>query len=327
MEASDDSEPEGDSQESEDMCRARLNHKIQSDFPEAGDVGNSLCDEGEDIELPLFVCVTCGCEFEDDGSLETHQYTHQHITTSPAKIEDSKENINPKNNYQCSICEITFATQNAVMIHMQNHSTLSYNPSYLDHNQDKENQNKRSRKQSQPKRVFSSLWANDEVQIQQNGKENENTNRNLQMVEKYMLKLIKQKGYTCNLCKNLRLSQFKTKARLVLHYLWKHNTKRFECEHCNMQFQHRYQVVLHASREHINKLQSVPAKETSLINSNLYDENNHNFVNSSVNAPVPDITNTSVHKLGLSFFDHSFIHNNTGINNHMPLIIPTFPPT
>ncbi|XP_060516146.1 protein charlatan isoform X2 [Cylas formicarius] len=102
MEASDGSDPESDPpprSSPEDMSnRVNLTHRIQSDFLEAGGVDNQPeADEenGEETELPLFVCPTCGCEFEDDLSLETHQYTHRHVATSPAKNDDSKENVDP----------------------------------------------------------------------------------------------------------------------------------------------------------------------------------------------------------------------------------------
>lgn len=335
MEASDGSEPECDSHSAEDMNRIGLSQRLQSDFPEAGDVGMALDEiEGEDMELPLFVCATCGCEFEDDRSLETHQYTHHHRTTSPAKFKESKDVMNRRTNYRCCVCEATFISQHAVMVHMQTHTNLNCNTSNTDSVQDKENQSKRSRKQSQPKKISVPFGENNELDLQINGKTNQST-KSLQLVEKYVMKLIKRKRYTCNLCSNLRVFQFSTKARLVIHQYWKHNKNRFECEHCSMQFRHRYQVVLHSSREHINTSQNkpfsdkdktvVPLKECFGSNETLPDES-HNFFHNTFTSSSTDTTNSSVHKLGMTLFDHSFLHTNSGINNHMPLIIPTFPP-
>lgn len=336
MEASDGSEPECDSQSVEDMNRVGLSQRLQSDFPEAGDVGTPIDEmEGGDMELPLFVCTTCGCEFEDDRSLETHQYTHHHIATSPAKAKDCKDNGNLKMNYRCCVCELTFTTQCAVMVHMQTHTNLMYASINSDYTQDKENQNKRSRKQSQPKKVLNPFWQNDQINLHLNGKTFQHT-KYMPLVEKYVMKLIKRKRFSCNMCSNLRLCQFSTKGRLMMHRYWKHNKNHFECEHCCMLFRHRYQVVLHSSREHINstnnkmttsnKSDVVPLKEYFGSNETISDDS-HNFLQNNTPSSNADSGNSSMQKLGMSLFDHSFLHSNTsGINNHMPLIIPTFPP-
>ncbi|KRT79124.1 zinc finger protein, partial [Oryctes borbonicus] len=269
MEASDGSEPECDSRAAEDMSRVNLSHRIQSDFPEAGDVGSSFDDEeGEETELPLFVCPTCGCEFEDDGSLEMHQHIHRHTTTSPAKTEDLKENINPKHNYKCQICNMTFLNQNMVMTHMNLHSSLSYTNSYQNMMQ---RENKRQRKQSQPKKVLMPLWESDGNF--KNFQEKQISNIvNGYLVDKYMAQLILRKGYSCHRCKTNRISQIRRKSNLILHQHWRHSRKTFQCEHCNMFFKYRYQVVLHSSRVHIrrskskdrNSSQIVPVKEPIL---------------------------------------------------------------
>lgn len=77
MEASDSSEPECDSRSTEDMNSVTFNHRIQSDFPEAGDVGNQKRSSGPQRAFEL----TC------------------HSTTSPAKSESAKENVNPERMY------------------------------------------------------------------------------------------------------------------------------------------------------------------------------------------------------------------------------------
>lgn len=331
MEASDGSEPECDSRE--DMNRMNLNHRIQSDFPEAGDVGGPLDEEGDETELPLFICQTCGCEFEDDASLETHQYTHCHSTTSPAKSDDNtKENINPQLNYTCQVCHQCFATQTSVILHMTNHSSLTSINSNAGgfYTAKEEIQNKRSRKQSQPKRVVLPFWDSDEIEVLRhlNGKLRKWRRGinflSVKLFDKYMAQLVTRKGMSCNYCRNSSgLSQYHTRGSLALHHYWRHSRrKRFQCEHCTMMFFHQYQVVLHSSRVHVrkaanDKIPSVPTKEPNL--SVPVSEELHNFLA----TPVPD---ASVHKLGMSFFDHSFLHTNTTINNHMPIIIPTFPP-
>lgn len=318
MEASDGSEPECDSR-SADMNRISLSHRIQSDFPEAGDVGSSLEEDGEE-ELPLFVCPTCGCEFEDDGSLETHQYTHRYSTTSPAKAEDAKENINPKYNYRCRICDVTFPNQSSVISHMVIHSSIT--------NTVNETSIKRSRKQSQPKKVL--LMCENENGFEDSYKS---------LVEKHLNKLLTKRGFNCHMCRTTKITKYPTKGALELHKYWNHfSRKLFDCEHCGLRFRHRYQVVLHSSQEHVlknrdkrstDKIDLVPTKESFLPNVPAPEES-HCFFNTSLATSVPDISNTSaanVHKLGMSFFDHSFLHANSSLNSHMPIIIPTFPPT
>ncbi|KAB0801435.1 hypothetical protein PPYR_05789 [Photinus pyralis] len=337
MEASDSSEPECDSRGTEDMNRIILNHRIQSDFPEAGDVGNQIEEaEAEDDELPLFVCQTCGCEFEDDASLETHQYIRCHSTTSPAKTEEAKENVNPNPKYQCCLCEMAFNSQIEIMDHMPVHSIISYqfNGSCV---QDKEGHGKRSRKQSSPKKIVLPFLCNEGLDVLWNPNSKMWRQGN-NLHDKYMVQLVTKKGFSCNWCRNQRLSQFRTKGSLVLHQLWKHSNKaHFQCEHCNFCFRHRYQVILHSSRVHVTrphlkstpeKTQAVPSKETLHTTVPVLEEPSPNFFTHTFITSVPDISNasTNVHKLGMSFFEHSFLHTNASINSHMPLIIPTFPP-
>lgn len=343
LEASDSSEPECDSRGTEDMNRITTSHRIQSDFHEAGDVGSQLDEpDAEDVELPLFVCKICGCEFEDDSSLETHQFIHCHSSTSPAKAEDIKENVNPKRQYQCYVCQNIFSSQSAIMEHMTNHSVISYQCSSNSAVQDKESQNKRSRKQSFPKKLVVPFLGNDECSItwDSNDKLWRQTGNfsNANLYTKYLNLLVTRKGFFCKCCRNKRLSQFRTKGNLFLHKLWKQlNNGYFQCEHCNLRFKHRYQSVLHSSRVHITKpklkivsekIQVVPTKEPIIHPIvPVPEEASQNFLTHTFTA-VPDITNTSanVHKLGMSFLDHPFLHSNSSINGHMPIIIPTFPP-
>lgn len=76
MEASDSSEPECDSRSAEEMSSVTFNHRIQSDFPEAGDVGNHR----RLFNGPLYACEKRDCA----------------LATSPAKSDSAKENVNPE---------------------------------------------------------------------------------------------------------------------------------------------------------------------------------------------------------------------------------------
>lgn len=330
MEASDGSEPESESRGAEDMSRMNLNHRIQSDFPEAGDVGSQADeDDDEEMELPLFVCPSCGCEFEDDTSLETHQFTHRHSTASPAKSDYSKENVNPNSKYQCRLCDYVFDSQSNVMIHMASHSSLTIGSQI-----GKTGLTKRARKQSRPKKMVLPLDVNEvEVLRQLNGNltdwQQASSSASVKLSQKCVEKMISRKGLQCFLCKDFSMTRYHTKASLALHRFWKHQNKRFKCEHCDMEFRHRYQCVLHASREHINKPASIPKSRTVPSKEPIHgvpvSQEAHHFFTSSQTVTVPDAP-ANAHKLGMSFFDHSFIHSGNSINSHMPIIIPTFPP-
>ena len=334
MEASDNSEPDGDSHGPMGMGQINLNHRVQSDFHEAGDVGNSVDEEEEeDMELPLFVCLTCGCEFEDDGSLETHQHTHCHNTTSPAKTEDVKENINPKH-YKCQICNMAFVNQNLVITHMNSHSSLFYSSNSQSLIQE-QREYKRSRKQSQPKKILTLLLDCDNINMKSLQEKQQNSYTSFQLVDKYMARIVTRQGYTCRMCRTSRISRFYTRQSYFFHCYWRHSKKNnFQCEHCDEFFKHRYQVVIHSSRIHAKRYKTPDdGKQIHVTNdhiSNMHiSSEEHNLLNNNqTGSIVPDTINGSVnvHKLGISFFDHSFLHSNTNsINNHMPIIIPTFP--
>ncbi|XP_050314782.1 protein charlatan [Anthonomus grandis grandis] len=371
MEASDGSDQESEAQARSNTTpanmttRVNLTHRIQSDFLEAGGVDQSQQEAEEQIvseetELPLFVCQSCGCEFEDDLSLETHQITHRHVATSPVKSEDIKENVDPYRKYSCKLCDASFESQNSIIAHMAVHTNLATKPVVLP---TPISYSKRSRKQSKPKKVVVPYWESDEVEVLRHlsGKlrkwkgylSTENSGGISKLVDKYMAQLVTRRGLTCKICRNAGISRYHTKASLTLHHYWKHSRRRFPCEHCNMTFKHRYQTILHSSRVHteqpvtpqvlpppvpphsnkINVISNLTVQlpqikeptHISLENVSATDLNSFtNFFNSSHNIAVPDAM-SNAHKLGMSFFDHSFIQNNV-VNNHMPIIIPGFQP-
>lgn len=220
---------------------------------------------------------------------------------------------------------------------MATHSSLTSISSSNSSSHDKEENHKRSRKQSQPKRVVLPFWDSDEIEVLRhlNGKLRKWRRGvnflSVKLFDKYMAQLVTRKGRSCSWCRNSGLSQYHTRGSLALHQYWRHSQKRrFQCEHCTMQFRHRYQVVLHASRIHIrkhDKSQTVPTKEPILSSIPSVCERSHSFLTNALTTPVPEIANSTanVHKLSMSFFDHSLLHT-AAVSNHMPIIIPTFPP-
>ncbi|CAH1103213.1 unnamed protein product [Psylliodes chrysocephalus] len=341
LEASDGSDPETEPRAvAEDMSRVNLSHRIQSDFPEAGDVGNQADEEvGEETELPLFVCHTCGCEFEDDLSLDTHQLTHS--AASPAKLKDSKEG-NPDYKYNCNVCGAGFDIQNHIIAHMTIHNVLGLKFS----GPSPPPPRTKSRKQNQPKKIYLPCWDPEEVEVlghltgklrRWRGALSSSSTGINRLIDKYMAQLVTRLGLTCYSCKNLNVSRYHSKGTLALHRYWRHGRKKFKCEHCDMAFLHRYQTVLHSSRVHTNRYQKsqfvptvLPPKEPTPLalsaESVCSSQDTSLYFNNPHTVYVPDATMSNAHKLGMSFFDHSFMHPSNTINNHMPIIIPTFPP-
>lgn len=392
MEASDGSEPECDSNmPSEDMNRmANTTNRNNSDFFEPGDVAvqNEQDEIEEDAELPLFMCRECGCEFIDDISLETHIFTHhqvEKIATSPGKqksnlqctkktpksikSQDSKENLNPKSNYSCMVCKSTFSNQVNIMNHMKTHINQVYKKREVSGKKHLSKKNdycddlyqssgssgmKRSRKQSQPRKVVSPTYDNQEIQVtkgaslrNRQGKgqgqghgQLERSDIVSQLRDKYMNKLLTRKGLNCNLCKKGSLFPYHTRNSLAMHYMFNHlDMKKFQCEHCVLKFRHRYQVVLHASRKHVKNNQanqiSVDADKQTVPNNKLNNKEllctvpATNIQNDTIlTTNVPDNSNMCVDKLNIhSFLEQSIINTNNSVNNNMPITIPTFPPS
>ncbi|CAH2002690.1 unnamed protein product [Acanthoscelides obtectus] len=337
MEASDGeaSDPESEPQQLE--ARPSLTQKLQSDFLEAGDVDKTDEDIGEETELPLFVCPMCGCEFEDDASLETHQYTHSRGTTSPATQEESKENVDPDFKYKCRVCDTQFCTQRAIMSHMNQHSSLLSKPVITP-------QPVQKKKQIRPKKDLP-FWDLDEVEVLKhlNGKLKKwkcslvtASRGNRKLVNKYIAQMVSRRGFSCTCCKNNGINKYHTRTCLALHQYLRQTKKRFKCEHCDLYFRHRYQIILHTSRVHKkNHTQEESSNESQRQSENNNTQSASNtepgssFATNSQSIYVPEVI-SSAHKLvGMSFFDHPFPHSSNAsstVNNHMPIIIPTFPP-
>ncbi|XP_045482222.1 zinc finger protein Xfin [Harmonia axyridis] len=311
MEASDGSEPEMETRPNA-MDRINISHRIQSDFPEAGDVSDIRADEElDETELPLFICPSCGCEFEDDTSLDTHQYTHR-IATSPAKCE-SKENVDPSPSYKCHMCDSSFECQAQIISHMSQHSTMNTNCVV------KHDARPRRRKQVKPQKVTIPFWDASEVDILRhlNGKlrswRSTSSTTNIKLQDKYLAQLITKRGSTCFLCPRNKITRYHTKSSAALHFLWRHSVPKFQCEHCDAKFRHRYQVILHSSRQHV--------KESTTSNSSSLSTNMTSQVASDLNSVgVPKLGD-----LGMAFFDHSLVQSTNSLN-HLHIIIPTFPP-
>lgn len=284
-----------------------------------------------------------------------------------ANKTESKENMKPKSDYICVVCKINFSNQINIMNHMKLHINLTsknnetsgkkhcskkssefYDESNVTCYQSVCGTLKRSRKQSQPRKVVPPFYESQEIQVlkgtslkhRQWKYENESTCVLARLREKYMNKLINRKGYYCNLCKKSNsFFPYHTKTSLVNHYMFKHmGVRKHKCEHCPMKFRHKYQVVLHASRKHVFKSshentgnpeidkQAVPKMNNKQALMCSVPSSNGIENDTLVNTNVPD-NSTCVDKMNISsYLDQPPMINNNG-SQQMPITIPTFPPT
>ncbi|XP_021925489.1 protein charlatan isoform X3 [Zootermopsis nevadensis] len=318
---------------------ARLFHYMEaSDTSDPEENGTDYPEEEEE-EPPPFICRECGCEFVDDTSLETHNYTHHHTKRLLPAVETTSSSNKPLP-YQCSVCGCSLASQMAIMEHMRTHTgllvhcraescdfstplgadALRQHVATLhrdeggcciarcphcglafgkgdaverhqgqhhdaldkctlcdaifrkhfartraeDHSsRDGTAGSKRSRKQSQPRRVVPDVLDSEaEIQVLRHPgflrsrlpkrKCWTSTAEMSQLRDKYVELLLARKGLRCNWCRQeMSTFPYHTAASLASHQLWRHTRTKFQCEHCEQSYRHRYQVVLHASREHI----------------------------------------------------------------------------
>ncbi|KAK6623969.1 hypothetical protein RUM44_010826 [Polyplax serrata] len=111
---------------------------------------------------------------------------------------------------------------------------------------------KRPRKQQQPKKIVPTT----EIQVIRRSPKRRRKNQPIdyisQLRDKHISRLIMRKGLRCFWCRSWsEVFPYHTYASLVLHKMWHHRRDKFGCEHCNVRYRHRYQVVLHSSRAHL----------------------------------------------------------------------------
>ena len=385
---------------------ARLFHYMEaSDTSDPEENGTDYPEEEEE-EPPPFICRECGCEFVDDTSLETHDYSHHHAKRPLLAVETTSSKSKPLP-YQCSVCGRSLASQMAMMEHMrthtglmvhccaescdfstplganalqehvatlhrdeggcsiarcphcglafgtgdvikrhqgQHHDTLekcalcdailrkhfasmvkdnvnnnvcnnrrcsssdvtdsNMNHSTLlqraeDHSsRDGTAGSKRSRKQSQPRRVVPDVL-NLEMEIQvlrhpgflksrlPKRKHHTRALEMLQLRDKYIEQLLARKGLRCNWCRlEMYTFPYHTAPSLAFHQLWRHTRTKFQCEHCEQVYRHRYQVVLHASREHIT-IKPLSSRRRSSSSSSSPSPQHQSASSEPVTVPVP----------------------------------------
>ncbi|PNF40631.1 hypothetical protein B7P43_G05905 [Cryptotermes secundus] len=237
---------------------ARLFHYMEASDTSDPEENGTDYQEEEEEEPPPFICRECGCEFVDDTSLETHDYTHHH-TKRPLPVVETTSSSNNVNN---NVCNNRRCSSSGVTDSNMNHSTLLQRAE--DHSsRDGTTGSKRSRKQSQPRRVVPDVLDSEmEIQVLRHPgflksrlpkrKHQTSAAEMSQLRDKYVELLLARKGLKCNWCRQEMFTfPYHTAVSLAFHQLWRHTRTKFQCEHCEHAYRHRYQVVLHASREHV----------------------------------------------------------------------------
>ncbi|XP_069681415.1 protein charlatan isoform X2 [Periplaneta americana] len=425
---------------------ARLFHYMEaSDTSDPEDNPEEAVDpEEEEEEPPPFICRECGCEFVDDTSLETHDYTHHRTKRAAPAVDTGGGKPLP---YQCSVCGRSLASQMAMMEHMRAHTGLlvhcraescdfstplgadalrehvatlhedgggccphcglafgtgdaverhqgqhhdaldkcalcdaifrrhfagtvkdnvnnnicnsrrcstsgaidsNMNHSTLlqrteDHSsRDGAAGSKRSRKQSQPRRVIPDVLDSEtEIQVLRHPgflksrlpkrKRRTSTAEMSQLRDKYAELLLTRKGLRCNWCRQeVSTFPYHTAASLASHRLWRHTRAKFQCEHCDRGYRHRYQVVLHASREHVTIKPPSASSEPVTVP----EPSSKEPILSPVPAPtepsfssinVPDLLinpNTPVHTSTLKQPEPSRLDDSSMLNTPLPAPMP-----
>ena len=208
-------------------------------------------------------CPHCGLAFGTSDVMKRHQSQHHDIMEKCIYCDaifrkhfDSIVKDNICNNRRCSSSDVTDSNMN--------------NPTLLQRTEDPSSRDgtggsKRSRKQSQPRRVIPDVFdLETEIQVLRHPgflksrlskrKRRASTAEISQLRDKYAEQLLMRKGRRCNWCQQeMSTFPYHTAVSLSLHRLWRHVKCKFQCEHCEQSFLHRYQVVLHASREHVSR--------------------------------------------------------------------------
>ncbi|PSN46023.1 hypothetical protein C0J52_15793 [Blattella germanica] len=220
---------------------------------------------GNDSSCSGARCPHCGLVFGAGDMMKRHQGQHHDVVEKCALCDaifrkhfanTIKDNVNNVcNNRRCSSSDVTDSNMN--------HSNLlqrAEDPS----SRDGTGGSKRSRKQSQPRRVIPDvLDMETEIQVLRHPgflksrlpkrKRRTSTPELSQLRDKYAEQLLARKGLRCNWCQQeMSTFPYHTAGSLALHRLWRHIKCKFQCEHCEQRYLHRYQVVLHASREHVS---------------------------------------------------------------------------
>lgn len=141
----------------------------------------------------------------------------QHLLTSPGKDEDSKYNLQE---FLANNREVTVIMEPKIHLQLQADS----------------NESRKNRKQAKPKKIEKAFDATSKV------------GRNVlsDLRDKHMVCLVTRKK-ACFSCRNKSSDAncFFTRTSLLLHKLWRHSSKRYECHHCQTKFSQIYKLKLH----------------------------------------------------------------------------------
>lgn len=132
-----------------------------------------------------------------------------------------------------------------------NSTSSSFNP--LNGSNGNTNNEKRNRKQAQPRKINQDTIAIDS-EISLNDASQIITN----LRDKHLIRLVERKK-SCKICiKNSSFTMpYHTRRSLMLHMLWRHSRHQFRCNICKTSFNQKYKLVLHKRLTHRDEKRTV----------------------------------------------------------------------
>ncbi|XP_067002135.2 protein charlatan [Anabrus simplex] len=236
---------------------------------------------GDDLSC-IVRCPHCGLAAGTGDALRRHQGQH-HSPDSNCSLCDRifrKHLPMSKDSYTNNLCNNKLCNGGGIMDSNMNHSSSSdMLLQRTDEGNSRDSGPKRSRKQSQPRRVIPEVPDVSEIQVLRHPgyirkprplrrRRRTSSAALSRLRDKHTGLLLTRKRSHCNWCRQHNYTfPYHTPASLALHGLWRHSKPKFQCEHCEEGFRHRYQVVLHASRKHItiNRINECPDQTPSSL--------------------------------------------------------------
>jgi hypothetical protein len=117
--------------------------------------------------------------------------------------------------------------------------------------QHEQNESRKNRKQLKPKKIIEQSMDEDEEEVNlTTNKIQRRLRRQAKTIsevrDKHMVLLLARKRY-CFICRNKSsdVNTCHSRTSLLLHNLWRHSTKQYECHHCQEKFNRIYKLKLH----------------------------------------------------------------------------------
>lgn len=201
--------------------------------------------------------------FDNITSIHDYLKNNKELTISiepPKKLISSTESsLSPPSPVQSTIHynylsiknepEIIIKEEPADDYHVNTHSTHEHYNKLLTkpfHNGCNTNNEKRNRKQAQPRKINQ-----DSIAIDSEIPTTEKSLIITNLRDKHLIRLVERKK-TCKICikKSSFTMPYHTKRSLMLHMLWRHSRHQYRCNACKVSFNQKYKLILHKRLNH-----------------------------------------------------------------------------